>query len=84
MTWEVIYPAFSLARKAVSSAISSGFPNLFMARPLIIASFSSADRNSVGSVMISPGAIAFTVILREPASRARLFVKAIIPPLEAE
>ena len=82
-TCPVIYDASSEARKHTAAATSSGVPSRFkrnlrrplVARPSVIA--------RVMSVSISPGATAFTVMLREATSCASAFANPIRPAFDA-
>ena len=81
MVSPVMYAAPSDARNATSSATSSGSPK----RPSEIPFLSSSSLSSlVMSVLMKPGAMAFTVMFLMPTSFDRAFVAAIIAPLAAE
>ena len=65
-------------------ATSFGVPSLFTGMLDIIFSLWSSVSLSVMADEIKPGAIAFTVMPLEATSKAKDFVKPIIPDFEAQ
>ena len=76
-------PASSLARKAIAAATSRSAPKRPSGISDFILSFSSCGEHSVIGVSINPGAMAFTVMLREATSTAIARVRPIRPAFEA-
>ena len=70
--------------KTTASATSSGLPNSPSGIVLHASSLTVSDSLSVISVVIKPGATAFTVIFLAASSFAVAFVSPITPALEAE
>ncbi len=79
-----MYAASSEAKKATAYATSSALPQRPSGINFFDSSFIFSGMPDVKSVGTKPGAIAFTVILREATSRAKAFVNPIKPAFEAE
>src|SRR5271157_3190960 len=83
-TSPVMYPASSDARNLTACATSKSLPPWPRGMFFLMLSFNSADRAAVMAVSMNPGATAFTVMLRDPTSRATAMVKPISPAFDDE
>ena len=70
-------------RKATAPATSSGVPNLFSGVRSRIVALVSSGRPAVMRVPMNPGAMALTVMPREPTSFASDLVNPISPAFAA-
>ena len=82
-TWPVTYEAASDPRNPTTLATSAGSPTRPRAAPDAVASAAAAPRGAVMSVAMNPGATTFTVMPRDPTSRATDFANPIRPAFEA-
>src|SRR5206468_11139850 len=82
-TSPVMNAASSEQRKRTAPATSSGSPRRPSGVAASIAPVASSGRTSVSRVFTYPGATTLARTLREPSSRARDFVKPMIPAFAA-